>query len=404
MPTEEELIEMACGLVNTTTYTEGGRGRKQCAGCLQKGRTTFIGARVGLCPICQSTEFVKRAVVPEGEHIIKTFDEGGQGKKQCAKCKKFIGARHSQCICSSTEFIKAAKPEHKPMTTYEESGKGRKYCSNCGQYIPACALRCLCGNEDFTKKANDVPTYEEEGRGRKRCIKCNSILGSRSHICSVCGYKFPAKSENNSNRGVNSPYYVPLAPYTLELGFPRVSCTGDCPCKLHGTSEEEVKAWAEKCIDYGVKNEIEYTIECLKYWVRYFYEMHCDTKTANALAVKRAPGIEFYNMDYLTVIEHLDNIASELYTSKSEVMQEELNDKFWDVVTECLVVFHERSVPQAMAICTARRESLSLSEPSTIEMIYAEEPFDMACQLENKPLELLSFKKKYQKIKKNHDW
>jgi len=37
---------------------------------------------------------------------IKTYDDGGRGKKQCPACKKYIGARNAICACGH-EFSKA---------------------------------------------------------------------------------------------------------------------------------------------------------------------------------------------------------------------------------------------------------------------------------------------------------
>lgn len=46
------------------------------------------------------------------DKIVKTYDEGGKGKKQCSSCKKYVGIRTSVCACGSA-FVSKAKPKPK---------------------------------------------------------------------------------------------------------------------------------------------------------------------------------------------------------------------------------------------------------------------------------------------------
>ena len=52
---------------------------------------------------------------------IKTYDEGGRGKKQCPSCEKYVGARNAVCACGH-EFKKVTSvtaspvPKHAPKS------------------------------------------------------------------------------------------------------------------------------------------------------------------------------------------------------------------------------------------------------------------------------------------------
>lgn len=48
--------------------------------------------------------------------IIKTFDVGGKGRKQCPKCTKYVGAVTKVCACGH-EFRPAAKAAPAPVST-----------------------------------------------------------------------------------------------------------------------------------------------------------------------------------------------------------------------------------------------------------------------------------------------
>lgn len=59
------------------------------------------------------------------EKVVKTYDEGGKGKKQCSACKKYVGLRTAVCACGHPFALKtkakAAEPdEEDDDVEYEE--------------------------------------------------------------------------------------------------------------------------------------------------------------------------------------------------------------------------------------------------------------------------------------------
>ncbi|TXI89759.1 MAG: hypothetical protein E6Q36_02810 [Chryseobacterium sp.] len=68
---------------------------------------------VDLPPEPEVESEVESVSVNTEDKIIKTYDEGGKGKKQCSSCKKYVGIRTSVCACGSA-FVSKAKPKPKP--------------------------------------------------------------------------------------------------------------------------------------------------------------------------------------------------------------------------------------------------------------------------------------------------
>jgi hypothetical protein len=55
-----------------------------------------------------------KAEKPEEEKVVKTYNEGGKGKKPCPSCKKYVGLRTSMCACGhvfQSKSVKADKVE-----------------------------------------------------------------------------------------------------------------------------------------------------------------------------------------------------------------------------------------------------------------------------------------------------
>jgi hypothetical protein len=70
-------------------------------------------------------ELAKVEEPPITESNIQTYDEGGRGRKQCPKCKKYIGARNVICACG-----------------YEFKGKGQdKVAEVCEESVQTKAAR-----------------------------------------------------------------------------------------------------------------------------------------------------------------------------------------------------------------------------------------------------------------------
>ena len=66
-------------------------------------------------------EEVKAAKVPVAK-VTVTYDVGGKGKKQCPKCKKFVGNKTSVCACdhqfvAKTKVVKEDEDDEEPVKT-----------------------------------------------------------------------------------------------------------------------------------------------------------------------------------------------------------------------------------------------------------------------------------------------
>lgn len=48
---------------------------------------------------------------------------------------------------------------------------------------------------------------------------------------------------------------------------------GACPVKLKGTNKQDVREWAEAVVQAGYKNNRNYSLDAIKYFVRHFYDM-----------------------------------------------------------------------------------------------------------------------------------
>ena len=61
-------------------------------------------------PVVKAEAPVVKAEAPADDEakIIKTYDEGGKGKKSCPSCKKYVGLRVAVCACGH-QFVSKAK-------------------------------------------------------------------------------------------------------------------------------------------------------------------------------------------------------------------------------------------------------------------------------------------------------
>jgi hypothetical protein len=80
-------------------------------------------------------------------------------------------------------------------------------------------------------------------------------------------------------------------------------------------------------------------------------------------------------------------------------------DTFWAVVEECLTAIHGLAKPEA------HRRSLDLrtrieSAPSGMssDIFYHAEPFDVACDIAGKQLDLSQYRGQYDPILQQHNW
>jgi hypothetical protein len=87
------------------------------------------------------------------------------------------------------------------------------------------------------------------------------------------------------------------------------------------------------------------------------------------------------------------------------MIDQKAKDAFGDVVEDCLVEIH--GIPRP----AAQKRSLDLrarieSPPSGMssEIFYHTEPFDVACDIAGKPLDLSQYRPQYEPIASRHNW
>lgn len=280
-----------------TVYDKPGRGRKECAKCHK-----YVGFKASICPNCDSSNFVKRESKPKASKakepkVIKTFDEPGRGRKECAKCHKYVAGVQSHCACGSTDFVRKAPVDE--IKTYDGPGRMRKQCPECKTYLGYKAEKCVCGYEfdaDSVVPAPKVTTYDEDGPRRKQCPECEVYVGRSAEQC-ICGHKFqpeetPAPKVSWYDRPTDRDIEASQHWHRCGCGMVNILAPAGAPAvKLNGTDEETVLDWAEKMIAAGHDRKVHYSPGALRYFVaNYFFERNGD--------------------EYRLVCEHLASLAS----------------------------------------------------------------------------------------------
>jgi hypothetical protein len=87
------------------------------------------------------------------------------------------------------------------------------------------------------------------------------------------------------------------------------------------------------------------------------------------------------------------------------VIDTKAKDTFWEVVEECLITIH------GLAKLEAHRRSLDLririeGTPSGMssDVFYHAEPFDVACDIAGKQLNLSQYRRQYDSILQQYNW
>jgi hypothetical protein len=80
-------------------------------------------------------------------------------------------------------------------------------------------------------------------------------------------------------------------------------------------------------------------------------------------------------------------------------------DAFWDVVEECLIEIHGLSQSEAHRRSADLRTRIE-SPPSGMssDIFYHAEPFDVACDIVGKPLDLSQYRPQYEPILSRNNW
>lgn len=181
----------------------------------------------------------------EDKPEIKTYTEGGKGRKQCTACSAFVGVRTPVCACGhafKNGESKAADVAPEPVKTYDEGGKGKKQCSACKKYVGLRTAVCACGHP-FEKKDKPQPQPQQEPAAE-------TVVMPAAEVAEVPrGRRFAG--------GVRMRIAV---------------AAGACPHRLSGTDKETVEAWAENLRrTYMDRDGSWLNASAMKYFARDFY-------------------------------------------------------------------------------------------------------------------------------------
>ena len=177
---------------------------------------------------------------------MNTWTEGGKGRRQCPKCKLYIPARATLCVCEG-----GGTAEKKEPTTFETGGKGRKQCPGCKQYVGAKSGTCPgCGHE-FERKEKPAPPPE--------AVAAPASSSSAAPVAAV-----PVR-----HRGLDARTKVIEVPAGPEYG--------KCPAgPLKTLVEPEIALWATEIREWGLRRNIFFTARAIKYYVRETWDYNSD--------------------------------------------------------------------------------------------------------------------------------
>ena len=83
----------------------------------------------------------------------------------------------------------------------------------------------------------------------------------------------------------------------------------------------------------------------------------------------------------------------------SNVIPKDEQDHFWCVVRECIRRFHGRRASSTLAAATRLRKKVNAMPVEQMELFYHAEPFDVACNLADAPLDVKEHLHEYLKIR-----
>ena len=75
---------------------------------------------------------------------------------------------------------------------------------------------------------------------------------------------------------------------------------GKCPAKLSGTDRTSVMEWADRVMEFGVKDNCRYLPEAIRYWARDFYDYFSPEYKAvcQIITEELGPGTVHPKVDY----------------------------------------------------------------------------------------------------------
>lgn len=135
---------------DVTVYNEAGKARKKCPGV---GCSYYLHARSQVCQCGYEFKAGAKAELQDkiaGTVPLKTSDKAGRGKKQCLKCKVFVGVRTAKCSCGYVFQTAIDKFEDKLKQRVEDP-KLILFCCALGYPNPRCIVHTPAGHDEFYK-------------------------------------------------------------------------------------------------------------------------------------------------------------------------------------------------------------------------------------------------------------
>ena len=83
----------------------------------------------------------------------------------------------------------------------------------------------------------------------------------------------------------------------------------------------------------------------------------------------------------------------------SNVIPKDEQDHFWSVVRQCIRKFHTRRASATLAAATRLRKKVNGMPVEQMELFYHAEPFDVACNLADHPLDVKDHLNEYLEIR-----
>ena len=83
----------------------------------------------------------------------------------------------------------------------------------------------------------------------------------------------------------------------------------------------------------------------------------------------------------------------------SDIIPKDEQDHFWSVVRQCIGRFHARCASSTLAEATRLRKKINGMPVDQMELFYHAEPFDVACNLADNPLDVKDHLVEYLEIR-----
>ncbi len=85
--------------------------------------------------------------------------------------------------------------------------------------------------------------------------------------------------------------------------------------------------------------------------------------------------------------------------SSSAIVPDDAKDQFWSVVRECLREFHKMATEITRRKAARLQKKIESMPSESMELFYHSEPFDVACDIANHPLNLERHLNRYLQIR-----